>query len=151
MTKLEKRFLNCCIKYYLECSVISSDDLLKYIDVPLISLQRCAQRLEQNGYIKNLHIQMRIRFNFQLTYEGSFYSEIRSDRIKDFLLKSVLIPIVISVIASLAVASISYLWSMRSISQNSQTPIPQPTNELTMDTMPYVISESSESVIKSYM
>ena len=94
---------------------------------------------------------MRIRFNFQLTYEGSFYSEIRSDRIKDFLLKSVLIPIVVSVIASLAVASISYLWSRRSISQNSQTPIPQPTNELTMDTMPYVISESSESVIKSYM
>lgn len=151
MTKLEKRFLNCCIKYYLEYSVINSDDLLKYIDVPLISLQRCAQRLEQNGYIKNLHIQTRIRFNFQLTYEGSFYSEVRSDRIKDFLLKSVLIPIVISVIASLVVASIGYLWSMRSISQNSQTPIPQPTNELTMDTMPYAISESFESVITSYM
>lgn len=87
MTKLEKHFLNCCIKYYSECSVISSDDLLKYIDVPLISLQRCAQHLEQNGYIKNLHIQMRIRFNFQLTYEGSFYNEVRSDRIKDFFIE----------------------------------------------------------------
>lgn len=52
MTDLEKQFLDCCTKYYSDRSIIGSDDLLKYIDVPLISLQRCAERLEQHGYIK---------------------------------------------------------------------------------------------------
>ena len=45
MTDLEKQFLDCCTKYYSDRSIIGSDDLLKYIDVPLISLQRCAERL----------------------------------------------------------------------------------------------------------
>ena len=131
MTKLEKQFLDCCITHYLDRSIIGSDDLLKYVDVPLSSLQRCAERLEANGYIKNLHIHTRLRFNFQLTYEGTVYNEIRIEKIKDFLLKSVFVPIAVSVIASLIVASVGYLWSMRSISENNSIPTTEPTTALT--------------------
>lgn len=134
MTDLEKQFLDCCAKYYLERSVISSDDLLEYIDVPLISLQRCAERLEQHGYIKNLCIQYRRHFDFQLTYEGTVRREMRFEHIKDFLVKSIFVPVVVSVISSLIVASVGYLWSMRSIKENSQSPIAEPANELNIDT-----------------
>ena len=61
MTDLENNFLTVCTKYYSDRSIIGSDDLLKYIDVPLISLQRCAERLD-NMVIKNLHIQHRLPF-----------------------------------------------------------------------------------------
>lgn len=134
MTDLEKQFLDCCTKYYSDRSIIGSDDLLKYIDVPLISLQRCAERLEQHGYIKNLHIQHRLRFNFQLTYEGTVRREMCLEHIKDFLLKSLFVPVVVSVISSLIVASVGYLWSMRSIKENSQSPIAEPANELNINT-----------------
>ena len=87
MTKLEKQFLDCCITHYLDRSIIGSDDLLKYVDVPLSSLQRCAERLEANGYIKNLHIHTRLRFNFQLTYEGTVYNEIRIENNKRFFIE----------------------------------------------------------------
>lgn len=134
MTKLEKQFLNCCINNYAEKSLIGSNDLLKHIDAPLIKLQRCAEHLEQKGYIKNLHIEQRIRFNFQLTYAGIAYKEFKSEHIKDFLLKSIFVPIAVSVIASLVVATIGYLWSMESIKTNKEIPIATPTSELITET-----------------
>lgn len=134
MTKLEKQFLNCCINNFADRSLIGSDDLLKHLNEPLINLQRCAEHLEEKGYIKNLHVQKRIRFNFQLTYPGTVYREMRLENIKDFLLKSIFVPIAVSVIASLIVASIGYLWSMESIRVKSQIPMPQPTSELSTDT-----------------
>lgn len=134
MTNLEKQFLDCCTKNFADRSLIGSDDLLKHIDKPLIELQRCAEHLEKKGYIKNLHIQTRIRFNFQLTYPGTVRKEMFWENFKDFLLKSVFVPIAVSVIASLIVASIGYLWSMESIREKSQSPMPQPTSELSTDT-----------------
>lgn len=134
MTNLEKQFLDCCTKNFADRSLIGSDDLLKHIDKPLIELQRCAEHLEKKGYIKNLHIQTRIRFNFQLTYPGTVRKEMFWENFKDFLLKSVFVPITVSVIASLIVASIGYLWSMESIREKSQSPMPQPTSELSTDT-----------------
>lgn len=56
------------------------------------------------------------------------------EHIKDFLLKSLFVPVVVSVISSLIVASVGYLWSMRSIKENSQSPIAEPANELNIDT-----------------
>ncbi|MCB7304574.1 hypothetical protein NE683_12150 [Bariatricus massiliensis] len=134
MTKLEKRFLNCCIKNYINNSVIGSDDLLLHLDSSLFILQKCAEKLEQKGYIKNLHIQTRIRFNFQLTYEGIMYKEIRFKNHKDFILKSIFVPVVVSVITSLIIAVVGYLWSMESIKLKSQNPIPTPTTELITET-----------------
>lgn len=130
MTNLEKQFLNCCIENYMDRSLIGSNDLLKHLDYPLIKLEKCAEYLEQKGFIKNLHVQTRIRFNFQLTYEGIMYKKMFLENVKDFLLKSIFVPIAVSVISSLIVASIGYLWSMESIKEKSRIPITQPTSEL---------------------
>lgn len=134
MTKLEKQFLKCCADNFMDRTVIGSDDLMRYINKPLIELQKCAEYLEQKGYIKNLHIQTRIRFNFQITYEGIAYKEMKWERWKKFLLTSVFIPIAVSVIASFIVAAVGYLWSMESIRQKIESPIAQPTSELNIIT-----------------
>lgn len=134
MTKLEKQFLDCCINNFAENSIIGSDNLLPHLNVPLSKLERCAEHLEQKGYIKNLHIHKRLRFCFQLTYAGISYKEIRYENIKDFLLKSIFVPIAISVIASLIVSAVGYLWSMESISRNSHLPTETPANELNIET-----------------
>lgn len=130
MTGLEKQFLDCCINNFIDRTIIGSDDLTKHINKPLVELQKCAEHLEENGYIKNLHVQTRIRFNFQLTYEGISYKEMKWERRKQFLLTSVFVPIAVSVIASLVVAAVGYLWSMESIRQKIESPIAQPTSEL---------------------
>lgn len=134
MTKLEKQFLKCCADNFMDRTVIGSDDLMMYINKPLIELQKCAEYLEQKGYIKNLHIQTRIRFNFQITYEGITYKEMKWELWKKFLLTSVFIPIAVSVIASFIVAAVGYLWSMESIRQKIESPIAQPTSELNIIT-----------------
>ena len=134
MTDLEKQFLDCCINNFMDKSIIGSDDLMKHINKSLVELQKCAEYLEQNDYIKNLHIHTRIRFNFQLTYEGIVYKEMKWERRKEFFLTSIFVPIAVSVIASLIVASIGYLWSMKSIKAKSESPIATPTSELNICT-----------------
>ena len=64
----------------------------------------------------------------------NIYTDADEQAIKDFLLKSLFVPVVVSVISSLIVASVGYLWSMRSIKENSQSPIAQPASELITDT-----------------
>ena len=134
MTDLEKQFLDCCINNFIDKTIIGSDDLMKHINKSLFELQKCAEYLEQKGFIKNLHIQTRIRFNFQLTYEGIVYKEMKWERRKEFLLTSIFVPIAVSVIASLIVAAVGYLWSMESIKMKSESPIAQPTSELNICT-----------------
>ena len=51
MTKLEKQFLKCCADNFMDRTVIGSDDLMRYINKPLIELQKCSEYLEQKGYI----------------------------------------------------------------------------------------------------
>lgn len=133
MTNLEKQFLDCCVEYYSDCSSINSDDLLEHLNVPLLSLQRCAERLEQQGYIKKLLIRHNVRFTFQLTYEGAVRKEMHQERIKKFLLESLFVPIAVSIISSLIVSSAGYLLGIKNIKEKIQNPIAQPTSELNTD------------------
>lgn len=101
MTKLERQFLNCCNKYFSDRSLIGNKDLSRHILVSSLMLSKCAERLNENGYIKNLHKFKFYAFNFQLTYKGLNYKEFKIVELKSFLFRSVFIPIAVSVVTTL--------------------------------------------------
>lgn len=71
---------------------------------------------------------------FVLTHEGLNWKEILRSERNDFLLKSVLVPIIVSVVTSLLISAIGYLWTMSGITNSnaSQTPSADPKIEETI-------------------
>lgn len=101
MTKLERQFLDCCNKNFSDRSLIGSKDLQRFISVPPLMLSKCAERLNENGYIKNLHSFKFYAFNFQTTYKGLNYKEFKIEQLKSFLLRSVFTPVAVSAATTL--------------------------------------------------
>ena len=71
---------------------------------------------------------------FALTHEGLNWKEILRSERNDFLLKSVLVPIIVSVLTSAVIAICSYLWTMSGIStlNANNTPSTEPMTEETI-------------------
>jgi len=73
---------------------------------------------------------------FYLKHEGLRWREIRRNERNSFLIKSVFVPVVVSVATSLLISVIGYLWVMSGITNlnASQTPNIDPMIEETIDT-----------------
>ena len=73
---------------------------------------------------------------FYLKHEGLRWREIRRNERNSFLIKSVFVPVIISVVTSLLISAIGYLWVMSGITNSnaSQTPNTDPMIEETIDT-----------------
>lgn len=71
-----------------------------------------------------------------LTYKGLHYKEFRKNIIKNFILKSVFVPIVVSLLTSAIATFVGYIWG-RTILQSQPNNIENPTEEIietTIDT-----------------
>ena len=101
MTKLERQFLDCCNENFSERSLIGNEDIQRYISVSPLMLSKCAERLNENGYIKNLHRFKFHAFNFQTTYKDLNYKKFKIEQLKNFLLRSVFTPVAVSVATTL--------------------------------------------------
>lgn len=101
MTKLERQFLDCCNENFSERSLIGNEDMQRYISASPLMLSKCAERLNENGYIKNLHLFKGRTFNFQTTYKGLNYKEFKIEQLKSFLLRSVFTPVAVSAATTL--------------------------------------------------
>lgn len=75
-------------------------------------------------------------FWIKLEPAGLIYFEEKSNKRNEFLLKSVFVPILVSVIASLTISAIGYFWTMSGIrnSNASQIPSAEPNAEEMIDT-----------------
>lgn len=92
--------------------------------------------LEENGYVEYATLDSpagEVEVGFSLTHKGIHYKEFNRLEMLDFLIKSIFVPIAVSVITAGIVTFASYLWTMSGIStQNaSQTPISEPIIEET--------------------
>ena len=73
---------------------------------------------------------------FYLKHEGLKWKEIRRNERNNFLLKSVFVPVFVSVVTSLLISAIGYLWTMSGITNSNANQIPsiEPKIEETIDT-----------------
>lgn len=96
LTKLEKQVLKFCIKHNPKAEN-HSEDILKSVSCSLHELYLCCKNLSKNGYINDLTIFINGDFIVELTYKGTHYNEFSWLEIKQFILRSILVPIIVSI------------------------------------------------------
>lgn len=99
LTKLERKVLCICNKY--PRTVVITDDIQKY--APKLSkfdIAECCERLGQNGYFEIYNKDLNGCVHLLLNYKGRHFREFSRNQVIDFLFKSVLVPIVVSIITT---------------------------------------------------
>ncbi len=79
--------------------------------------------LEEKCLIKQARLNGQESIGVSLTHKGTYYEEIKQIAIKEFLFKSVLVPIAISVLTTAIITFIGFLWGQNAISQKIAEPI----------------------------
>lgn len=130
------------------CSIC--DDWSEYADTPFYELvdfvrenpdnvSSALSNLVRQGWLeyKSLHSSTGdIHIAVCMTHKGLHQKEYEWMERKDFILKSLLVPVLVSVLTAALVSGIGYLWTMSGIktNQESQTPSTVPKIEETMRT-----------------
>ena len=102
LMKLERKFLKYCNKnkeLYMYNTHLFEEEFYK--SFPKFELRQVCESLSLKGYINILSQDMDGGVQFTLTYDGMHYRELSWLEIKSFLLESVLVPIVISLITAI--------------------------------------------------
>ena len=96
LTKLERKILWICNKY--PRTLIKTEDIQKYApELSVFDISECCAYLDKNGYFDIFDRDLSGRVHLLLSYKGRHYREINWIELKDFLFKSVLIPIGVSI------------------------------------------------------
>lgn len=102
LTKLEKQVLDICNNKLNPNELISSLKIEPYLsDIAPVDLYRCCKSLNSNGYFDHFSVGISGECLMALSHQGRHYKEISRIKVKSFLLRSVLVPIVVSCITTL--------------------------------------------------
>lgn len=84
------------------------DDYEEYSGLPEQTIMACMRYLEEKGYIKYAQDQHGKTVGFELEYKAHRKGFFRREEIKDFVLKSVIVPIAVTL---LTLATVNFLRS----------------------------------------
>lgn len=108
LTKLEKRFLRACRD--LGGSGVPSSDLQELAQASSeYELYLCASHLKKNGYLSEVIVYLAGDFSVTLSYDGEHFDEVYRIELKQFLSRSVLVPIVVSALTTAIIEGIKWL------------------------------------------
>ncbi len=111
MTKNEKKVLKCCNKYFRQQELIDSTTLLTRLKMDNNDLSLCLDHMNKNGYFEIYSKDICGGARFLLSYKAKRYKEFQSQELKSFLIKSVAIPIFVSIVTNLAITLLGLLLS----------------------------------------
>lgn len=99
LTKLERKLLRICNKS--SKAIIETTDMQKC--APKLSdfdISQCCATLHKSGYFEIYSCDLGGQVKVMLSYKGKHYKEISWLEAKDFLFKSVLVPIGVSIVTT---------------------------------------------------
>ena len=108
LTKHEKTILKYCNKKFKPDTDISSEKLSAL--VPQLSpfhFYQCCKELSDKEYVEDFTTYISGDFSFSLTYKGRHYKEISLLELKEFIFKSVIVPVVVSLLTTVILWLIS--------------------------------------------
>ena len=100
LTKLERKVLRSCNKCPL--GVLNTSDIQRH--APELSdsdIAQCCTHLDTAGYFEVFSLDMAGKAHLVLNYKGQHYREFSWNKIKEFILKSIFVPIGVSVITTI--------------------------------------------------
>lgn len=115
-------------------AAVGIDDICKKTGASKEELSRAVSFMVKSGLAEYTTLKSSlgpVTTGFVLTHEGLNWKEILRNERNEFLLKSVLVPIIVSVLTSAVISLCSYLWTMSGISTLSDkiTPSTEPMTE----------------------
>lgn len=141
MDKKCKEILDCFLKQKNPESFLlyfSNDKFTPTILPPELSYQECCKAfiyLEAKGFVKISRTNKGSYTSVSLTYQGLNYKNILKQERTDFFVKSIAVPIIVSVLTTGIITGVGYVWGQRAIingmitAQLSQSPSPTPMQE----------------------
>lgn len=108
LTKYEKTILKHCNEKFNPDIDISSEKLSALM--PQLSpfhFYQCCKELSAKGYFEDFTTYISGDFSFSLTYKGRHYKEISLIELKEFTLKSIFVPVVVSLLTTVILWLIS--------------------------------------------
>lgn len=108
LTKLEKQFLRFCRSQ--GGSDVASADIADALSCSsAYELYLCAKSLEKNEYLNSLDVFDETDFNVSLSHEGLHFDEMSKLETKQFIIRSILVPVGVSVVTTLTLYLVKYL------------------------------------------
>lgn len=104
-----KKIIKCCAKNFTEKCFINTDDLQKHLNFSKMEIYYCCKRLHELGYFDDFSSAIEYTVHIQLGYKTFNYKDFKHTQIKEFIFKSVLIPILVSVLASTIVTMLTLM------------------------------------------
>ena len=96
-------------------ATIPFQTLVDAAQVPPSDVLAAVKYLSENGFIEYRRLHAKhgdINLAFRLTHTGLHYKEISASQTKNLLLKSVALPVAVSVITTLAINAMQWLWPL---------------------------------------
>lgn len=87
--------------------------LVDAVQAPPADVLAAVKYLAENGFVEYRRLNSKhgsINLAFRLTHTGLHYKEISASKTKDLLLKSVALPIAVSMITTLTIDALKWLW-----------------------------------------
>ena len=110
MTRNQKRMLRFCCKHYRDTFCIKTEDL-DPLNLPKEEIYTCCKNLYEENYLTRYSSAANHSVFFQLDHKGKHYREINMEELRSFLLRSILTPVLVSLITTLIMLFIKeLLW-----------------------------------------
>lgn len=96
-----KKIVKCCAKHYHNSNYLSTDDLQKYLKLSDTEIYHSCNRLNELGYFNSYSVSIIGTVHFEPGYKLFSYKEYARTEFKEFLYKSILVPIGVSIATSI--------------------------------------------------
>lgn len=104
-----KKIVNCCVKHFINNTIIETKDLQKYLKLNKMEIYYCCKRLNELEFFETFQTSIEHSVIFIPGYKLFNYKEYSKTKVKEFLLKSILIPTLVSVLASIIVTMLTLM------------------------------------------
>ena len=106
-----RKIVKCCLKYYPDERIIRTTDLQKHLNFSKIEIHYCCQRLNELGFFDSFQTSIEDTVHFVPSYKLFNYKEHERTKIKEFLINSVAIPVIVSTLSSILITLITLMIS----------------------------------------
>lgn len=104
-----KQIIKCCINNFNDDRIINTEMLQRHINLSKLDIYYCCTELDKLGFFETFQVSIEQTVHFIPGYKLYNYKEHSKTKVKEFLVKSVLIPILVSVLASIIVTMLTLM------------------------------------------
>ena len=101
LDKMSKKIIKCCVKYYRDKISISTEDLQEHLSYTTEEIYHCCKNLNDLNFFDDFSVAITHDVTFFPSYNLYFFREQRIAKIKSFVIKSILVPIAVSIATSI--------------------------------------------------